>query len=167
MGLLLSEIIVDVLRQAVPIVGAVTGAYIGMKRAQRTGKRPIVTVASFSGIGWVAGYALNRGIMRILDGRSPQLPSENLPMPMHNVPPAPLFPPSSMEAAPPVPSAPAPFNASATGGLPDLPHALVQSTPAIPPKTANEGVEYGPAKKRASASPTLKLGAFGQLYGNE
>lgn len=162
MGLLLSEIIVDVLRQAVPIVGAVTGAYLGMKRTQRTGKRPVVTVATFSGLGWLAGYVLNRGIMRVLEGRSPQLPSNTLPLPAKNLAPLSL-PPAS------VPTSDAPIVTPPVAGMneADMYNYTVPSTPVAPPRARNDGVEYGTKPKRNRAGRNLNLAAFGQLYGNE
>ena len=162
MGLLLSEIIVDIFRQAVPIVGAVTGAYFGMKRAQRTGKRPIVNVAAFSGLGWFAGYVVNRGVMRVLDGRSPQLP-------VNTMVPATLPPPSMEMPPPPVVTPPM----SGMNEVDMYKYTAQSITPpgdantaAPPPRTQNAGVEYGPLTKRNRIGKSLNLAAFGQLYGN-
>jgi hypothetical protein len=133
-----------------------------MKRAQRTGKRPIVTVASFSGLGWFAGYVLNRGIMRLLDGRTPQLPSNTLTPPS--------LPPPSMEA-PTLPIVTPPMAGMNEADMykyttPSITPPGDQSTPVSPPRARNDGVEYGAATKRSRVGRGLNLAAFGQLYGN-
>jgi len=168
MGLWLSELIIDVFRQAVPVVGAVTGAYFGLHRAKKRGGKVWVNAAAFGGLGWFAGYVVNRLAMRIIEGSSPQLPSQNLQAPTLMLP------------APQAPSPPTsvPLVTPPTSGMPEVDPYMFQSprepasssstgTPVPPPKTRNDGVSYGPPKTPARVGRNLKLQAFGTLYGNE
>ena len=77
MGTFLSELIVDVLRQAVPIIGATIGAQYGAQKTSGTGAKRVAKVAGYAGAGWLTGYAVKSFALMAL-GRSRRLPTETM-----------------------------------------------------------------------------------------
>jgi len=164
-----NEFIVCTIRQAVPVVSAVMGAFYGSARASRTGGKQLPNIAAFAGLGWLGGYVLRSALIFVIEGGRKSLPART----------ARQFPPPPEVQPAPTPSMAAP----PTSGLPHEvdPYSVAMpesNNPADrgggdvpPPKADNEGVNYGspPAvgggmKKRKNN--TLTTAAYGSVYGN-
>lgn len=169
MGHAFNEFIVCSIRQAIPVIAAVMGAYYGSQRAGRSGRRQLANVAAFAGLGWLGGYVLRSTLLFLIEGRRPALPTataNEFPPPVQ---PGPVEPSMTSVAVPP------------TSGLPNEvdPYSFssqqqqvstVDQSGAPPPKTNNEGVSYGPLRvgrgPNGKSNNTLVTSAYGNVYGN-
>jgi len=82
----LSDAVIEILRQGVPIVTSITATAWGTARMASKGKSPkIQHVAMYSGAGWLGGYVARSLAMKVLEGTNKALPGPadmTLPEPM-------------------------------------------------------------------------------------
>ena len=69
MSMFLSEVSVDFFRQALPMVGSTIGTVVGLKKGTPETKGAFGKLALYGGAGWLAGYALQYGILHLLEKR--------------------------------------------------------------------------------------------------
>lgn len=173
MGHVFNEFIVSTIRQAIPVISAVMGAFYGASRAGRTGGRQLTNVAAFAGLGWLGGYVLRSTLIHLIEGGSRALPTATV----QQFPPPPTAPepPSTTVAAPPMQGMPEgidPYSYSAPQQAQSV-STVDQSgvtTGAPPPRADNEGVSYGPPRPtrgpNGRQNRTLVTSAYGNPYGN-
>lgn len=164
MGHAFSEFIISTIREALPVISAVMGAFYGSARGNRTGARQFANIAAFAGLGWLGGFVLRSTILHLVEGGRPAFPTETPQQ----------FPPPPIQPEPPV-------STSAMSGLSQAvdPYTIPQQPAgsvdfggggAPPPKTSNDGVAYGPAQhqppKKSKRNNTLATAAYGSVYGN-
>jgi hypothetical protein len=72
----LNDAVIEILRQAVPVVSSITATAWGTARMASKGKSPKVQhVAMYSGAGWLGGYIVRSVAMRVIEGTSKALPT--------------------------------------------------------------------------------------------